>query len=207
MGVYHAPEDIITEDGLKIEVLSTSVNCPRYVAAGDLLTVHYTGYFLNGEVFESSQNVLVEKDPELPEEELNWNFDDGNSGFNPGTENDVQDDREGRYQYHNGKGKGRGRRAVEGEPLQFVIGKFQLHNYIWFSNNILGKRKVILGWDQGLIGKCVHDKLRLTIPPQLAYGEDGDKDGIIPPGATLMFDVEIINVEDGEAGEAGFIKL
>ena len=207
MGVYHAPEDIITEDGLKIEVLSTSVNCPRYVAAGDLLTVHYTGYFLNGEVFESSQNVLVEKDPELPEEELNWNFDDGNSGFNPGTENDVQGDREGRYQYHNGKGKGRGRRAVEGEPLQFVIGKFQLHNYIRISNNILGKRKVILGWDQGLIGKCVHDKLRLTIPPQLAYGEDGDKDGIIPPGATLMFDVEIINVEDGEAGEAGFIKL
>ena len=207
MGVYHAPEDIITEDGLKIEVLSTSVNCPRYVAAGDLLTVHYTGYFLNGEVFESSQNVLVEKDPELPEEELNWNFDDGNSGFNPGTENDVQGDREGRYQYHNGKGKGRGRRAVEGEPLQFVIGKFQLHNYIRISNNILGKRKVILGWDQGLIGKCVHDKLRLTIPPQLAYGEDGDKDGIIPPGATLMFDIEILNVEDGEAGEAGFIKL
>ena len=207
MGVYHAPEDIITEDGLKIEVLSTSVNCPRYVAAGDLLTVHYTGYFLNGEVFESSQNVLVEKDPELPEEELNWNFDDGNSGFNPGTENDVQGDREGRYQYHNGKGKGRGRRAVEGEPLQFVIGKFQLHNYIRISNNILGKRKVILGWDQGLIGKCVHDKLRLTIPPQLAYGEDGDKDGIIPPGATLMFDIEIINVEDGEAGGAGVIKL
>ena len=207
MGVYHAPEDIITEDGLKIEVLSTSVNCPRYVAAGDLLTVHYTGYFLNGEVFESSQNVLVEKDPELPEEELNWNFDDGNSGFNPGTENDVQGDREGRYQYHNGKGKGRGRRAVEGEPLQFVIGKFQLHNYIRISNNILGKRKVILGWDQGLIGKCVHDKLRLTIPPQLAYGEDGDKDGIIPPGATLMFDIEILNVEDGEAEEAGFIKL
>ena len=207
MGVYHAPEDIITEDGLKIEVLSTSVNCPRYVAAGDLLTVHYTGYFLNGEVFESSQNVLVEKDPELPEEELNWNFDDGNSGFNPGTENDVQGDREGRYQYHNGKGKGRGRRAVEGKPLQFVIGKFQLHNYIRISNNILGKRKVILGWDQGLIGKCVHDKLRLTIPPQLAYGEDGDKDGIIPPGATLMFDIEILNVEDGEAEEAGFIKL
>merc|ERR1712227_992189 len=133
MGVYHAPEDIITEDGLKIEVLSTSVNCPRYVSAGDLLTVHYTGYFLNGEIFESSRDVPEEKDPELPEEELKWNFDDGNSGFNPGTENDVQGEREGRQRYH------------------------------------IGKRKVILGWDQGLIGKCVHDKLRLTIPPQLAY--------------------------------------
>ena len=33
------------------------------------------------------------------------------------------------------------------------------------------------------------------------------EDGIIPPGATLMFDVEIRNVEDGEAGKAGFIKI
>ena len=41
----------------------------------------------------------------------------------------------------------------------------------------------------------------------MAYGEDGSEDGVIPPGATLMFDVEILDVEDGEADEAGFIKL
>ena len=41
----------------------------------------------------------------------------------------------------------------------------------------------------------------------MAYGEDGSKDGIIPPGATLQFDIEILEVEDGETDEAGFIKL
>ena len=51
------------------------------------------------------------------------------------------------------------------------------------------------------------DKLRLTIPPEMAYGDDGSKDGVIPPGATLQFDVEILDVKDGEADEAGFIKL
>ena len=116
--VYHAPDDIITEDGLKVEVVSTSANCPRYVAEGDILTVHYTGYFLNGEIFESSRTSPEEEDPELPEEELNWNFDDGNSGFNPGTGNDIEDTREGRN-----TGKGRGKRDSDGEPFQFVIGK------------------------------------------------------------------------------------
>ena len=114
VSVYHAPDDIITEDGLKVEVVSTSANCPRYVAEGDILTVHYTGYFLNGEVFESSRTTH-EQDPELPEEELNWNFDNGNSGFNPGNGNEVEEDMK--------DGRGRGKKSADGEPFQFVIGK------------------------------------------------------------------------------------
>ena len=53
-----APEDILTEDGLRIEVLATSVTCDRRIEAGDLVTIHYVGKLLaTGEVFESSDAV------------------------------------------------------------------------------------------------------------------------------------------------------
>ena len=61
----------------------------------------------------------------------------------------------------------------------------------------MGFGHVIPCWDIGLQGKKVGAKLRLTCPPDMAYGETG-AGGIIPPNATLFFDVEILNVE-GEA--------
>ena len=57
----------------------------------------------------------------------------------------------------------------------------------------LGAGDVIAGWDQGLIGLKVGGKRRLTIPPALAYGEQGCG-GIIPPQATLVFEVELLEV-------------
>merc|ERR1711945_66047 len=141
MSVYqveHPPADIITPDGLKIEVVTTNVQCQRRVNSGDLVSAHYTGTLQSGEVFDSSKG---------------------------------EDD--------------------QGEPIKFIIG--------------IGK--VIKGWDQGLVGRCLNDKVHLSIPSELGYGEKGNDDGVIPPGARLEFDVEIVGVEDAETDEAGFIQL
>jgi len=58
----------------------------------------------------------------------------------------------------------------------------------------LGIGEVIKGWDIGVAGMRVGDKRRLTIPPAMAYGKKGVK-GAIPGNATLIFDVELVNVQ------------
>jgi FKBP-type peptidyl-prolyl cis-trans isomerase len=65
-----------------------------------------------------------------------------------------------------------------GQPFSFVVGAGQ----------------VIKGWDQGVVGMKVGERRRLTIPAELAYGDVG-AGGIIPPGATLIFDVDLVAAE------------
>jgi FKBP-type peptidyl-prolyl cis-trans isomerase len=68
-----------------------------------------------------------------------------------------------------------------GRPLSFTIGEQPRH--------------IIEGWDEGVRGMRVGGKRRLVIPPALGYGATGTPGGPIPPNATLVFELELLNVK------------
>ena len=109
----------MSNPALKIEKLVTGTGTPA--VNGKTVSVHYTGWLVDGTKFDSS----VDRD----------------------------------------------------EPFEFVLGEGQ----------------VIQGWDEGVATLRVGDKVRLTIPPEMAYGEGGYP-GAIPPSATLIFEVELLTV-------------
>ncbi len=96
---------------------------------------------------------------------------------------------------------GSGKEAVAGK-------KVSVHYTGWLTNGTkfdssvdrgqpfvfdLGAGRVIKGWDQGVVGMKVGGKRKLTIPSSLGYGERG-AGSVIPPNATLVFDVELLDV-------------
>ena len=113
-------DTITTESGLKYLVVKKSNN-PIKAEKGMMVNVHYTGFLIDGKVFDSS----IER----------------------------------------------------GNPIGFE----------------LGTGNVIRGWDEGIALMNVGDKIRLIIPSDLGYGDNGA--GSIPPNATLLFDVELVNVK------------
>ncbi len=63
----------------------------------------------------------------------------------------------------------------------------------------IGAGQVIQGWEQGLLDMCVGEKRKLIIPPHLGYGASDIGDGLIPPNSTLVFDTELISIQNATA--------
>ncbi len=98
---------------------------------------------------------------------------------------------------------------VEGDGAEATSGSTVTVNYTgWLTDNVkfdssldsgvpfpftLGTGAVIPGWDEGLVGMKVGGIRQLVIPAELGYGETGS--GMIPPGATLIFEVELLDVQ------------
>ena len=72
---------------------------------------------------------------------------------------------------------------------------------------VVGEGRQLAGWEEGLVGRCQGDELRLTVPPHLGYGDQGLREAgqggeeevteefVIPPGATLVFNMRVVKVE------------
>jgi FKBP-type peptidyl-prolyl cis-trans isomerase FkpA len=100
--------------------------------------------------------------------------------------------------------------TVEGTGAEAVAGQYVTVHYTgWLTNGSkfdsskdrndpfqfpLGMRHVIAGWDEGVQGMKIGGTRKLTIPPQLGYGARG-AGGVIPPNATLVFEVELLDVQ------------
>ncbi len=100
--------------------------------------------------------------------------------------------------------------TVTGEGAEAKAGQFVTVHYTgWLTNGnkfdsskdrndpfqfSLGRGMVIRGWDEGVQGMKVGGTRKLTIPPELGYGAYG-AGGVIPPNATLVFEVELLDVQ------------
>jgi FKBP-type peptidyl-prolyl cis-trans isomerase FkpA len=116
----NAMSEVTTASGLVIEELVVGEGAEA--CAGQMVSVHYTGWLTNGAKFDSSKD--------------------------------------------------------RNEPFEFP----------------LGQRHVIAGWDEGVQGMKIGGTRKLTIPPALGYGARG-AGGVIPPNATLVFEVELLGLE------------
>lgn len=99
---------------------------------------------------------------------------------------------------------GNGDVAMEGKMVTVAYkGKLMSNNKQFDEGAIsfrIGERKVITGWERGLVGMKVGGKRTLKIPPNLAYGDRGAGE-VIPPNAHLQFECELKSMPDGAVEE------
>ena len=145
------------------------------IAAGGLLALKYYGKSPGGELAEPRQNIM--------------DGFDGLTTSKQGVKIEVLKE-------------GAGREAVLGKTVS-VHYTGVLENGTKFDSSVdrgapfefsLGAGQVIRGWDIGVEGMKVCEKRKLTIPSELAYGERG-AGGVIPPNATLIFEVELLTIK------------
>lgn len=97
-------------------------------------------------------------------------------------------------------------KAKKGDTVQVHYSGFLKEDGAEFDSSLkrgqplefkLGTGMVIAGWDQGVLGMCIGEKRKLTIPSHLGYGKRG-AGGVIPPDADLVFTVELVGIKGVE---------
>jgi len=99
-----------------------------------------------------------------------------------------------------------GKIKKSGKVFGATRGKADFRNDVYAGTPFsfkLGAKKVIPGWDEGVASMKEGGKRRLIIPADLAYGEAGSPDGVIPKSAELEFDVELVSVDGNMAATGG----
>ncbi|MBV97322.1 Peptidyl-prolyl cis-trans isomerase FKBP10, partial [Eschrichtius robustus] len=176
-------------DTVQVSTLLRPPHCPRMVQDSDFVRYHYNGTLLDGTAFDTSYSRGGTYDTYVGSGWLIKGMDQGLLGMCPGERRKIVIPP---FLAYGEKGYGEGKQGL-GDSLE-VGCHIQLFSYSRNRtyNTYVGQGYVVPGMDQGLQGSCMGERRRITIPPHLAYGENGTGDKI-PGSAVLIFDVHIID--------------
>ncbi|RXN01463.1 Peptidyl-prolyl cis-trans isomerase FKBP9 [Acipenser ruthenus] len=224
------------KDGITVEKLYVPETCQRKSKVGDFIRYHYNGTLMDGTLFDSSYSRKRTYDTYIGKGYVIAGMDEGLLGVCVGEKRRVT------IPPHLAYGEeGTGTEIPGSAVLIFDIdvidfhnpsdtveittffkpskcdilskkGDFvkyhynaslmdgtlidSTHNYGKTYNVVLGSGQVVLGMDMGLKDMCIGEKRTVVIPPHLGYGERG-VDGEVPGSAVLVFDIEMIDLEEG----------